>query len=62
VKGYLDDMDTGKIKEFETQMLNQIKNNAPEILEKISSTGKLDEDTESKLKSFLDKFKKDFIK
>ena len=62
VKGFLDDIDNSKIKEFEDQLLNLIKSQSPDILSNIISTGKLDEVNETKLKEFITKFKKDFIK
>lgn len=62
VKGYLDDIENSKIKDFEEQLLSSIKSQAPEILKNIVSTGKLDEENETKLKEFIDNFKKDFLK
>ena len=62
MKGFLDDIDNSKIKEFEDQLLNLIKSQSPDILSNIISTGKLDEGNETKLKEFITKFKKDFIK
>ena len=62
VKGYLDNLDLGKIKQFESQLLSQIKSDAPDILSNISSTGKLDEANEAKLRTFIEKFKNKFEK
>ena len=62
VKGYLDDIENSKIKDFEEQLLSSIKSQAPEILKNIVSSGKLDEENETKLKEFIDNFKKDFLK
>ena len=62
VKGYLDDIENSKIKDFEEQLLSSIKSQAPEILINIVSSGKLDEENETKLKEFIDNFKKDFLK
>ena len=62
VKGYLDDIENSKIKDFEEQLLSSIKSQAPEILKNIVSTGKLDDENETKLKEFIDNFKKDFLK
>ena len=53
VKGYLDNLDIGKIKDFESQLLSEIKSSAPEILQKISSSGKLDEETNKTLELLL---------
>ena len=62
VKGYLDDIDNSKIKNFEDQLLSSIKSQSPDILKSIVSTGKLDEANENKLKDFISNFKKEFIK
>ena len=62
VKGYLDNLDLGKIKQFESQLLSQIKSDAPDILSNISSTGKLDEGNEAKLRTFIENFKNKFEK
>ena len=60
VKGYLDNIDLGKIKKFESQLLSQIRSEASDILTSISSTGKLDEANETKLRSFIENFKSKF--
>ena len=60
VKGYLDDIDNSKIKNFEDQLLSSIKSQSPEILKNIVSSGKLDESNEKKLKNFITNFKKEF--
>jgi F-type H+-transporting ATPase subunit alpha len=62
VKGYLDNLDIGKIKDFESQLLSEIKSSAPEILQKISSSGKLDEENEQNLRTFIENFKNKFQK
>jgi F-type H+-transporting ATPase subunit alpha len=62
VKGYLDDIENSKIKDFEEQLLSSIKSQAPEILKNIVSSGKLDDENETKLKEFIDNFKRDFLK
>ena len=48
VKGYLDDVELGKIKKFEQDVVEKIKNDKPEIIEEIQSSGKLEEKTEIK--------------
>ena len=60
VKGYLDNIELSKIKNFESQLLSEIKSDSPEILSNISSTGKLDEANEAKLRTFIEKFKSKF--
>ena len=62
VKGYLDNLDIGKIKDFESQLLSEIKSSAPEILQKISSSGKLDEENEQNLRAYIENFKNKFQK
>jgi F-type H+-transporting ATPase subunit alpha len=62
VKGFLDDIELNQIKNFEKKLLAKIKNEAPDILNEIKLSGKLDEKTEQKLKQFLTNFKKDFKK
>ena len=58
VNGYLDDVDLGKIKGFEKDIIEKIKNDKPEIIEAIQSSGKLDEDTENQLKQVIEEYKK----
>ena len=60
VRGYLDNIETSKIKDFEGGLLSQIKSDSPDILENINKTGKLDESNETKLKSFIENFKNKF--
>ena len=43
VKGFLDDIQNSKIKNFEDQLLSAIKSQSPDILKNIVSSGKLDE-------------------
>ena len=58
VKGYLDDVEIGKIKEFEKDILEKIKNERPEIIDEIQSTGKLEENTDKLLVQTIDEYKK----
>ena len=58
VKGYLDDIDLENIKSFEKDIIEKIKNDKPEIIEAIQSSGKLEEDTENQLKQVIEKYKK----
>jgi F-type H+-transporting ATPase subunit alpha len=39
-------------------VIEKIKNDKPEIIEVIQSTGKLDEDTENELKQVIEEYKK----
>ena len=49
VKGYLDDVDLKDIAIFESKIIDKCRSEKPEILETISKTGKLDEETENAL-------------
>ena len=57
VKGYLDDIDLSKIKGFEKDIIEKIKDDKPEIIEAIQSSGKLEEDTENQLKQVIEGYK-----
>ena len=58
VKGFLDDIEIGKIKEFEKNLLSKIKDEKKDILDNIQSTGKLDEETEKSLKEIIENLNK----
>ena len=58
VKGFLDNIELQKIKEFEKNLLSKIKDEKKDILENIQSTGKLDEETENSLKEIIDNLNK----
>jgi F-type H+-transporting ATPase subunit alpha len=62
VKGFLDDVELYQIKSFEKKLLSKIKSEAPDILNNIKSSGKIDESNEEKLKLFITEFKKGFQK
>ena len=49
VRGYLDNVELKNIAEFERQIIEKCKNEKPEIIDAISSSGKLEEDTEKLL-------------
>ena len=59
VKGYLDDIELGKIKKFEEEILNKIKTEKPEIIDAIQSSGKLDENAEKLLIELIENCKKE---
>ncbi len=59
VKGYLDDIDLNKIKNFEKEIIEKIKTQNAEIIETIQSTGKLDDETDKSLSQIIEKYKKD---
>ena len=59
VSGYLDDIELNKIKKFETDLLDKIRNDYPEILENINSSGKLEDDIKTKLVEVIEVLKKE---
>ena len=58
VSGYLDDIELSSIKKFETDLLDKIKSDLPEILENINSSGKLEDDIKTKLIEVIEIIKK----
>ena len=58
VKGYLDDIDQKDISDFENKILQKCKSDKPEILDSISSSGKLEENAEKMLIDLINEFKK----
>ena len=44
VNGYLDDISLNNIKQFETKLLELIKENNNEIIDQLNSTGKLEDE------------------
>jgi F-type H+-transporting ATPase subunit alpha len=61
VNGYLDDIAVGDIARFEQTLLDDIRDKGASILKTIRDEGTLSEDTETRLKGFLDDFVKNFI-
>jgi F-type H+-transporting ATPase subunit alpha len=62
VKGYLDDVELKNIANFESKIIQKCKSDKPEIIESISSSGKLEEDTEKLLVETITQLKKTFSK
>ena len=60
VKGYLDDLELKDISSFERKIIEKCKSEKPEIINSISSSGKLDDDTEKKLASLINDLKEKF--
>ena len=59
VKGYLDDVSLNKIKHFEQDIIAKIKNEKPEILETIQTSGKIEEGIEKDLIKIIEDYKKE---
>ena len=62
VKGYLDDIETKDISNFEVKILEKCKSEKPEIIDAISSSGILDEKTEELLVEIIKNLKNNFNK
>ncbi len=60
VKGYLDDVDTKDIADFESKIIDKCRSDNSEIVDSILSSGKLDEDNEKKLIDVITNLKKTF--
>ncbi|MDH4943636.1 F0F1 ATP synthase subunit alpha [Sulfurimonas sp. C5] len=60
-EGFLDDMDASNVTRFEAEMYPFIEASYPQILENISSSKKIDDETEALLKKALEEFKASFI-
>ena len=58
VRGYLDDIVQKDISDFENKILQKCKSDKPEILDSISSSGKLEENAEKMLIDLINEFKK----
>ncbi|MEZ5896535.1 MAG: F0F1 ATP synthase subunit alpha [Parvularculaceae bacterium] len=59
-QGYLDKFAKNKVREFEAEFLRKLHADHGDILKTIRETGKLEKDTEEKLKGVLDVFAKNF--
>lgn len=58
--GYLDDLELTEVIPFQDGLLDYLRNRT-DVLEKIASTGQLDDDTEARLKSSVEDFHKTFV-
>tara|TARA_B100000029_G_scaffold512000_1_gene607466 strand:- start:1402 stop:2934 length:1533 start_codon:yes stop_codon:yes gene_type:complete len=58
VRGFLDDVELINIKNVEKQIYESVQSSNPEIIESINSTGKLEAETEKKLISVIENYKK----
>ena len=52
-------MGLNKIKKFETDLLDKVKNDNPEILENINTSGKLEDEIKNKLVEVIEAQKKE---
>ncbi len=56
-EGYLDDVDTKKVVDFEAAMLAHVKGNNADLIDQINETGDFNDDIEAAMRSALDDFK-----
>ncbi len=56
-EGYLDDVATNKVVDFETAMLAHVKSNNADLLKKIDDSGDYSDDIEAAMRAALDSFK-----
>lgn len=61
VKGYLDNIPVKDVKRFEEELVRDLQINHSDILEKIKKDEKVSEETESKLRTLLEKSAKVFV-
>lgn len=58
--GYLDKWPEAAVSDYESQMLEEVSATNPELLKEIKDTGQINNDLNSRLKSFLDNFQGKF--
>ena len=58
VNGYLDDIDLGEIKSFETDLIDLMRSSHQDIINSINESGNLDDDIKDKLIGIIEEFKK----
>ena len=59
-KGYLDDINLDKVKEFETGLLEHFQTKYSDCLDKISQEGDISDDLEKAMNTGIEEFKKTF--
>uniref|UniRef100_T1JDX9 ATP synthase subunit alpha n=1 Tax=Strigamia maritima TaxID=126957 RepID=T1JDX9_STRMM len=60
VKGHLDKMDPSKITKFESEFVQHIRSSQRDLLKKIATEGKIDEQTDAELKKVIQNFLQGF--
>ena len=60
VRGYLDNVDVGKVGQFERSMVSELRARDPSVMDAIRADLDIKPETEAKLKTFLDGFAKSF--
>ena len=60
VNGFMDDLEISQVSKFESDLVEFLNSNNQELLDTITSTGKLDDDSKNNLKDTLANFVKTF--
>ena len=60
VRGYLDNVDVGKVGQFERSMVSELRARDPSVMDAIRADLDIKPETEAKLKTFLENFTKSF--
>jgi len=60
VNGFMDDLEISQVSKFESDLVEYLNSNNQELLDTITSTGKLDDDSKNNLKDTLANFVKTF--
>lgn len=60
-KGYLDSVEVNQVSEYEQRLLDHIRGNGQSIIDTIRDEKKLSDETQDKMKSFLEDFTKGFV-
>ena len=61
INGFLDDIEIEKVKDFEKELLERLREKNKDILESISKEGDISEETDKKLREVIEEFKKGFL-
>ena len=62
INGYLDDLEVSQVREFEKKLVEYLKSEKSEVLQKIREEKDLTEETEKLLKEAIEEFKSEFVK
>ena len=61
VNGYVDSLSLEEVRDFETRLLREMREQFPNLLAKIADSGELDDETESELRRAVGEFKERYV-
>ena len=61
-RGFLDDIEVGKVKDFEHRLLKYIRKEHPSVLDEIKTKKELTQELDERIKNIIEEFKKSFVK